>query len=244
MSTQLHGNVNPGDIFGYDSEKQEFPLGEKVVSSDGRTFRYCKCGGTATVVGKMYQAPAEITTHQGLTPAAAAIGATSVTVTLGATNAVTANQYANGYLMVTTTPGQGYSYLIKSHPAAEASATLVLTLSDPVKIALTTSSVVDMVLNPYSGVIIQNTTKTSAVMGLAVNIITATYYGWIQTGGVACCFVDDSTIAVGLEVVVSDQAHGAVEVIADGASELLPKVGRAITGIATTEYGAIYLTLD
>jgi len=244
MATQLHGNVNPGDIFNYDSSIQEFPLGEKVVSSDGRTFRYVLVGGTSLVPGKLYQAPAEITNHQNMTiTAASAIGDTTVNFTLGAT-AATANQYANGYLMVTTTPGQGYSYLIKSHPAADSAAALVVTLSDPIKVALTTSSVVDLVLNPYSGVLVQPTTKTSAVAGLAVNAVTNAQYGWLQTGGAACCFVDDSTIAVGLDVVVSDQAAGAVEVIADGAAELLPKVGRALTGIATTEYGAIYLTLD
>lgn len=71
----------------------EVGLGSKFYDQNGNAYRYVKVGGTATVAGKVYQAPAEITNHQDLVPAAAAIGATEVTVTLGAT-AATANQYA------------------------------------------------------------------------------------------------------------------------------------------------------
>lgn len=79
-----------------NSSIQMHNLGERAVTPDGRSFRYVKAGGTALVPGKLYQAPAEVTNHQNLAPTdAVAIGATSLTVTLGAT-AATANQYAGG----------------------------------------------------------------------------------------------------------------------------------------------------
>jgi len=213
-------------------------LGERAVTPDGRVFRYCKAGATALVPGKLQQAPAEVTNHQDLTPAAAAIGATSVTVTLGAT-AATANQYAGGWLMVTVTPGQGYQYKIKSHPAADASATLALALEDAIVVALTTSSRCDLVLNPYSGVIVNPTTASSTPVGVAVTAITAAQFGWLQVGGVANVLAD-GTVTVGTALVASNATAGAVEAL----TGVQAPVGIAVTGIASTEYGAVRLLLS
>lgn len=217
---------------------QQHNLGERATTGDGRYFRYAKAGGVTLVPGTLQQAPVEVTNHQGLTPAAAAIGATSVTVTLGAT-AATANQYSGGWLMVTITPGQGYQYKILSHPAADASASLILTLSDPIVVALTTSSRVDLVLNPYSGVIINPTTATSAPVGVAVTAITNAQYGWIQVAGVACILSDGGS-TVGTNVSASNATAGAVE----AAVTAQAAIGVAVTGVATTDYGAFKLNID
>lgn len=233
--------ANPGTAPNgpFTSDTSDFiGLGAKFVDQNGNAYRRVLVGGTALVPGKLYQAPAEITDHQGLTPAAAAIGATSVTVTLGAT-AVTANQYAGGYLIVTITPGQGYKYLISSHPAASGAATCVLQLADPIVVALTTSSRVDMVLNPYSGVVVNPTTATSCPVGAAVHAAAAATYSWLQTGGVAALLADGA-LAVGTNVCASNATAGAVEA-ATGVQAL---VGLAQTGVATTDYGAVKLTFD
>lgn len=213
-------------------------LGARFKTQDGRVFRMAKAGAVALVPGTLLQASAEVTNHQGLTPAAAAIGATQVTVTLGAT-AATANQYAGGQLMVTVTPGQGYSYEIDSHPAANSSATLVLTLKDPILVALTTSSRVDLVLNEYSGVLINPTTATSNPVGVAVYPVVAGEYGYIQTGGHACVLADGA-VTVGTAVVASNGTAGAVEPL----TGVQAPVGIAQSGIATTEYGPVHLLLD
>ena len=76
-----------------------------------------------------------------------------------------------------------------------------------------------------------------------MNNITASQYGWIQTGGVAAPLASGA-LTVGLPVVASNSTAGAVEVISDGANELLPIVGVAVTGVATTENGAVKLLLD
>lgn len=239
MSTKLTGaiQITSADLTS-NSSTQEMELGSLAYTADGRSFRYCKAGGTALVPGKLQQAAAEITNHQNLTPAAAAIGATSVTVTLGNT-AVTANYYANGYMVGTVTPGQGYMYKIKSHPAADASATVVLTLEDPLLVALTTNSRVDLVANQYQSVIVNPTTATSNPVGVAVYPITAAYYGWLQVGGVCPVLVDDQTVVVGTNVAASNQAAGACE----PHTGVQAIVGRAVTGGATTEYVAVNLAL-
>ena len=223
-----------------DSSIQEHTLGEKMVTPDGRVFRYVKAGATALVPGTLQQAPVEITNHQNLAPTAnVAIGATSFTVTLGAT-AVTANQYAGGFVIITTSTGAGYQYRIKSHKAAALSATVQLTLEDPVLVAfVSASSKVDLVLSPYSGVIINPTTATSLPVGVAVYPITASYYGWLQTHGPAALLADGAVV-VGTSVVASNATAGAVEALT-GVQAI---VGLAQTGIATTEYGSVFLTLD
>lgn len=242
MATRLSSNIllNPGDItanFSSIADAGNVSLGAAAFDNAGNRYRFAKAGGTALVPGKLQQAAAEVTNHQGLTPAAAAIGATEVTVTLGAT-AATANQYAGGWLVVTITPGQGYKYLISSHPAADLSTTLTLTLEDAVVVALTTSSRVDLVANPYSGVIVNPTTASSAPVGGAVTAVTAAYFGWIQDGGIAS-LLSDGGATVGTAQVGSNGTAGAVEAL----TGVQAPVGTALTGIATGDYGAVYLTL-
>ena len=232
-------NISPKALF-KTSDTQEVQLGAKVCLSDGRAYRYVKAGGTALVAGTLQQAPAQVTNHQDLTPTAAAAGVTSVTVTLGAT-AATANQYANGWIVITTSDGIGYQYEVKSHPAASASAAVVLTLADELQEALTASSRVDLVVNPYDGVIINPTTATSCILGVAVADIPASNFGWIQCGGVASVLNDTAgAITVGTEVSASNAVAGSIE--AETGTQAT--VGVAVTGIAASQNGAVRLRIE
>jgi hypothetical protein len=242
MPTSFSGYPAIGPVGPFQSETtSEAVLGQMIETPDGRKFRYCLVGGTALVPGKLYQSPAEVTNHQDLTPTAAtAIGDTSITVTLGAT-AATANQYAGGWVTVTTGTGAGYQYRISSHPAADASATLALTLDDAILVATNASTTrVDLVLNPYSGVILNPTTASGAAVGVAVYAAAASTYSWLQSGG-PCAVLSDGGDAVGTEVVASNGTAGAVE---DVASTTQAIVGTRMTGVATGEYGMVNLTID
>lgn len=219
----------------YNSTVKALELGTRAVTSDGRSFRFVLAGASALVPGTLLQAPAEVTTHQNLACAAAAIGDTEVTTTTTLT--CTANQYAGGFISVGVTPGQGYLYKIASHPAATG-AVVTLTLEDPIRVALTTSSRIDLVLSQFSGVIINPTTATSNPIGSAVTAVTAAQYGWAQNGG-TCCLLADGTVVVGTNLVASNATAGAVE----AATGVQASIGLAITGIATTEYGAVKLML-
>lgn len=228
--------VNPGDLT-LNTSTQQAPLGARAEAGD-RTFRYVLAGGTALVPGKLQQASAELTNHQDMAPTATAIGATSVSVTPGAT-AGAANLYAEGWLIITVTPGQGYQYRVSGHAAISASTAFTVNISDPIVVALTTSSRCDLVMNPYKNVVVNPTTATSCPVGAAVNAVTAAYYGWLQTGGVASILADGA-VAVGTDVVASNATAGAVEAL----TGVQAVVGNAVTGIATTEYGAVNLFLN
>ena len=111
--SRLSGDLSvvASDLYADDSTQQH-DLGAKVVTSDGRAFRYCKVGATALVPGKLYDGPAIVPNHVNIAvAAAAAAGATSVTVTLGATLA-SINQYAGGLLVVSDANGEGFTYQV------------------------------------------------------------------------------------------------------------------------------------
>lgn len=210
-------------------------LGAKATTGDGREYRFVLAGGTALVPGKLQQSPAETTGWENLAVAAAAIGATSITTT--STVTVTANAWAGGFVAVTVTPGQGYFYKIKSNAAATA-AVVTLQLEDPIQIALTTASRVDIIASPYNGVIVNPTTASGTAVGVAIYPITAAQYGWVQVSGPTNVLAQGA-IVVGEEVGASSTVAGAIV----ATSGVLADVGIAITGISDTEYGSVNLTI-
>src|SRR3990167_9766645 len=172
------------DVF-KTSATQLHDLGAYAETQDGRGFRYCEVGATATVAGRIYEAAAEDASNfQNLTVAVNSIGDTTVTTT--STVTLTADQLAGGYLViVSATLGSGRIYRIKSHPAATA-AVVTITLDDPIAIATTGTVKIDMHPNPYNGVVVTPAgSATSCPVGVATHVITANQYGWLATHGPA-----------------------------------------------------------
>jgi len=236
MSTPLTGAIVVA-AQGLHSESSSalHDIGSLIHSNDGRAFRYCKAGATALVAGKLQQASAEDTTNmQALACAVSAAGATSVVTT--ATVTLTANQVAGGLLTFeSATTGAGFAYKIKSHAAATA-AVVTFQLEDPIVVATTGTVLCDVAPNIYSGVVVNPTTATSAPVGVAIYNITAAYFGWLQTGGVAS-ILNDAGSTVGTNVSASNATAGAVE----AAVTAQAAIGVAVTGVATTDYGLVKL---
>lgn len=225
-----------------ESSTQLHSLGTYMETADGRGFRYAKNGAVATVAGKVYQGPALDATNMqpsgGLTPAAAAIGDTSVTISTSTTLA--ANLLAGGYMSVVVTPGQGYTYRIKGNTVTAGAAGLVVTLEDPIQIALTTSSRVIFTRHPYDGIVIEPGTPTARIAGVPTFIITAAYYGWVQTKG-PCAVLFTGTGAAGK--VVGSLTGGTSGSMAPAIAATNIGGEHMATGI-TTEYSMIYLRID
>lgn len=205
------------------------PLGTQVAAKDGREFRWFKNGAVDTVAGSLYQAAAQLTNHQNMAVTATSIGATVVNVTPGNT-AGAANLYSEGYLIVHTTPGLGYTYAVDSHAAITASTAFNVNLraDDPVQVALTTSSKVDLIPNLYQNVIVAPTSLTGGPVGWSTYIVTASFNGWLQTWGIVGGLVN-GTPAVGQMIIPSASTAGAVDI----ASSTGPVVGwMLVTGVS------------
>jgi hypothetical protein len=240
---QLTGDpVSAGQALYTSSATQIHRLGERLVTASGNVYRYCKAGASALVAGNWIQSPAQIANHQNIAPTATfAIGATSITVTLGAT-AATADQYAGGQAVVTITPGLGQQLNISGHPAADASATLTLELDEPLRVALTTTTRIDLVPNPWNGVIQSPvTTLTGTPMGVATYIIAASEFGWLQRGGLTGALIA-GTPAVGAAVVLPGTAAGAA--VVDPANAAVPMVGVMASTGGDGECNGVLLTLE
>lgn len=213
-------------------------VGSSWFLADGREVVLVQVGGTSVNSGLLVQSPASIgANHTGLTLSTAAIGDKTITATLGGT-AVTANQYAGGFLAISAGPGRGQTLRIASHPAqSSTSGTVVLTLEDPLSVAtLTATSKGSLTLPQYGGpngtnvsthgVIVTPTTLTGRVIGatlypLTPSSSTVASYGFIVKSG-AVAVVNVSTTTAGLDLMPSGSVAGncATYVVATG-----PRIG-------------------
>lgn len=211
--------------------------GQVIFGADNSKYVYFLAGLTNINSGMLLQSEAEDTGEQDLTPTATAVGATSIVTS--STVTVTANEYAGGFVVVSVTPSIGYRYLIASHAAATAAA-LTINLAEPVQVALTTSSRIDLVPNPYANLIPSPTSPSSSLVGVACGNITAGQYGWACVRGVATVTNDAAgALTVGTTVMASTSVAGSVR----ASTGAVPEVATVVTGIAASQAGAAFITL-
>jgi hypothetical protein len=237
-------NAVAQDMFSFDTV-QRHALGSIAVTQDGRIFRYGSAGSVTFVPGSLYQGFAKITAHLANTPPAVAFGATSFTYTPGAATGV-ANQYAEGYLNVDTTPGNGYIYRVSGHAAIASSTAFTLNLypDDPIQVALTTSSRVGLHGNPWKLQVVCPTTITARVSGVAISAMTDGTYGWVQTRGPASVLIN-GTPAITSPVANSGTTAGAVDVWTTAAAAVVvTPVGYMMQVGVTAKNNLVFLTID
>ena len=216
------------------------------IDKQGRWYRYVKVGASDLVAGNALQSPAIIANHLANTPPAVAIGATSFSYTPGAT-AGAAGIYENGFLQVDTTPGNGYTYGVDSHPAITASTAFQLTLKsdDPIQVALTTSSRVGLLQNIYNGVIqFPVTTATGLFVGVATYPLTANQYGWILTKGPASTLINGTPALGAMVVTPSATTAGSVDVITTTNLVTAQIVGRMLQVGVSGKNNFVYVSAE
>jgi len=229
------------------SATQQGALGVEANTIDGRVYRYGLAGASTLAIGKLTQAPLGVANHQNLvvpTASNVAVGSMSITVTLAGT-AVTANQYAGGYLQVFDGAGAGQNILIKGHSAqASTTGNVVINLYDPITTAIVAgNSKVSLAVHPMTNIIISDasgTAVTDVFTGVPDIAVTAANYGWFQVKGVTNVLID-GTPAVGSGVIQGTTA-GAVAV--EAATTVTTRIGTvyAVPGV-TTKYGFVNLNI-
>ena len=224
-----------------DSLGNDIPLGSALYYGD-RVFRYGLAGGVALTAGKLVQTyVATAADHQDLAPTAAvAAGEYAISVETAGTD-LTLNQYAGGYLYVNDAAGKGQCLKIKSNPVHDHSddPSVIITCHDALATALTTSSKVSLIQDPWSAVLVAPAAETGAVMGCPVVDMAASAYGWFQTYGPAAVLTV-GTIVLGHNVVRSATVAGGV---APATSDILDIVGTCMLVDVTTDYSLIKLNI-
>ena len=221
-----------GGRYGFEkitTSEQRQVLGAEMAFPDGRKYRYVENGGTAIEEGMIVASEAPAGNHdEDLAVTTAAAGSSSITVTLGAT-AAAKNLYAEGYLFFNlptlSTAGSRVFYKIKSHPQADGSATLALTLDEPDNsvIAVTNGTeTAGLIKSPYKDIVVAPAAIAGRFVGLSVCQIAASYYGWVQVAGMGIAAID-GTPAVGTLVGASGTHAGSLVPIG---ADTTPALGR------------------
>ena len=183
-----------------ESETAEHALGTKMILPDGRTYYYAKNSSAAiTTAGMIVDGIAAVAAHDMDVPptAAQSVGDNTVSLEVPTTD-LTKDQYKDGYLIFNDADGEGEVYRIVSHPAHDASddATVIITIEDEgLQTAITTSTEAQLIYNPYTDVklIDGDGTMTTGPLGVTTIPVTASYYCWLQTSGIA-------SVAIGAQV--------------------------------------------
>ena len=236
-----HIIVPPAQGIYEDSDTQKAPLGTRLAFSDGRVFRYAYNGTVALSPGKFVKC-AEITSSNWTNEevlAAVAAGAREVTVETAA--CPTASIYKDGWLQINDAAGEGIQYKIKSYKANATTATSVdIVLYDPIVTALTTASEATLIGNPYYATVLA-TAITEWIVGVPPIPVTASYYYWLQTWGVANVW-SEGTPSAGFAVQLAVGTMTAGATVRTSVDTTPPLGIQLIVGV-DGEYKPVYLMI-
>lgn len=184
------------------SSTKKHKLGTVRWTDDGRKFIYALNGAADTTAGMLMsvaQTPIDCTVV-----AADALVNLAMSKTMSLTAAgVTANSHQDGYAIVKATPDIGRLYKISGNTATDNPATgrAYFYLYNEITTLHTTGTTVAIHKNPYTSLIVnpavadENATTAETVMGMATKIVTAAYYFWLQTWGLANLVLDVAAAA-------------------------------------------------
>ena len=164
-------------------------LGERLQLGD-RVFRYAK-SGAAILGGMLVQGPIKggsDTTLQTTLPVTVAAAAGDSRIYVNAlTTAQAADLYADGWASIFDATLAGPTlFRVKGNSAlAVSGVTSYIDLYDATPVALTTSSQIELITNPYNGCITlaSATAITGMLLGVAPVYVASGYYFWLQTFG-------------------------------------------------------------
>lgn len=226
---------------GETSPAKREAVGALRITADGRKFRYAKAGAVGLSAGSLGLAPAAVAAHSNLAATPAAVGDRVLSLTVGVT-AVAENAYEDGFFQVADADGKGRQYRILSNTACAAGGTVVLTLAEPVRAALTALSKVSLVPSPWGGVT-ASATEENLPAGITPCDVPAGHYYFAQTGGVACCLAA-GTAPIGAMLVPGATA-GSLSAMNATLDVDQPVAGVAFAAaFADGKYQPCFLTLD
>lgn len=216
--------------------------GQTGYTLDGRAYVYGTAGAADLAVGKVNIPAATTSNHVNQTGVAFAIGTTSITYTVGATDAA-ANLYAGGYFSVNDGTGVA-SYRIKSNTLSNSansrSITIILESDEGLTIATTTSSKFSLYPSPYLNQIVATASSSLQASGVANVLVTATYAFWAQTSGYAAV-LSDGIIAKNVAGILSPSVGGAV--VTEGTSGIVQRIAYAPEATVDAKYYPLVLTI-
>lgn len=226
------------------SSTQLHRLGTVAETADGRVFRYSSNGAVNLAAGLVNVTAAKVTNHTNNAVAtAAAVGDRQVNITLAGATATTTGQYDGGFLVVNDSAGVGCAYRIAGTPVIAASGTGYIQLAEGIATALTTSSKVSLQYNSWALSIVHPGSTSALFCNGSNNVaVTASYFYWSQTQGVASVLAD-GVIGKGSGAILTTNAVAGA-LLVEGTSSVVQRVGTAVEATVDTKYYPVYLSLE
>jgi hypothetical protein len=227
-----------------DSVSALHKIGTRMQLADGRVFYYALDGGSGLSPGKLNGSRLTLGGHEDVDVSAQDINDKVVTVTPATTEIQLANEYAEGFISIRETTGQGQCRKIKSNPSAASADACIMTLYDPWTVAITSSEQADLIHNPMYKVT-ESATEERLPAGIPLITVTASYYFWNQTWGIANVLQNGNS-PLG-SMITSGTVAGSVAEFATATDDVqgfaFPIVGiQAILGV-DTKYSVILLQI-
>lgn len=243
MAFQAPVSISPQDIYTTSTDGTGLWLGQHGLLQDGRQFVF-QLNSSAAIqpAGQLAATIAATANHLNRTlTVAAPVGATKITIPLGAT-AATANQYQYGYIVVVDGTGKGQQFVVKSNPAVTLSTSGIFTLDNktPVIVALDTTSVVSLYPNPWLNTATSTATTSQSITGVPVISVPVSTYFWGQVTGY-CSVLSDGAITKGGEAGPSGSVAGAATAL--GTTNIKSTVGYAPELTVDTKYQPLVLQI-
>jgi hypothetical protein len=164
----------------------------------------------------------------------------------------TADQFAGGYLTVTTGSGVGYTYRVQGNTVTQAiggvDGQVYMDLYDKVQTQIDTTTDIIIAGSHYAN--LEGITTTDMIpAGVAVTGVTATDYGWVCTHGVMGVLQDAAIGTAGAWVYVSSNTTAAVGCIntptlSPTTLMVQPIVGTLIEPGTSADYSLVYLQIE
>ena len=230
---------------------QKRMLGAEYTTDDGRTFRYCKNGSTEIAKNLMIQSELidaqAVDILQNVTSPAISAGEISFNLDITTANGLSDGDLVDGWIIVnqgTSATDEGDMYVVKSNKFVTGDTVIKIEIADAggVRNAISATSNITFVKNLYRDVIVKPTTLTAVMLGATTTIVTASFYFWAQTRGVASVLIDTGdSIVVGepLGHIDSSGSAGSLGLVATAATDSV--VGTAISAAAGADYGIVLL---
>lgn len=218
--------------------------GQTANTLDGRTYVYSQNGAVDLVPGKMNIPVATTSNHINQTGTANAIGTTTITYTVGATD-IAVNQYAGGYFAINDTATTGVNlYRIKGNSISNAAGSRAVTITlfddEPLIVATTTASKFSLYPSPYKGLVVATASSSLQAAGVSNITVTASYWFWTQTAGYATV-LSDGVIAKNVSGILSPSVGGAV--VTEGTSGVVQRIAYAPEATVDAKYYPLVLTI-
>lgn len=237
-------------------------LNSKWSTTDGRILTLISNSAVAQASGIAMQSPAELTAFQKLamtipTAYPGTVGTFQVLVTNGST-VLKENLFAGGYLVVASSTGIGQTLSIASHAPAANAGTFVVTLADPIQVALSATSTVSLIANPSKNAIINPTTPTGVLTGVTLYPIPASVaptwdgtsgalvtagtpqYAFVVSHGPVGCLIDSSVTNVAYPLGQKCATAGCLGIATLTTS---PQVAISMQTLTSAQIGMVYLQL-